>query len=308
MELSHLPVMPKEVLDLLGVSRGGRFIDGTLGLGGHAELLLASSPEVQLLGIDRDGEAIRHARVRLERFGDRVRLVRGCYGDMAKFAAEQGWDHVDGILLDLGVCSGQIDEPGRGFSHRFDGPLDMRMDRRSPISAATLLNENSEEELGRILREYGEERHARRIARAAVERRQTKPWERTLEFAEMANRLGDRRRGGVPPATRCFQALRIAVNDELGQLQKALRIAVILLRQNGRVVVISFHSLEDRMVKHFFRAEAAACVCPPELPVCNCGKKVTLRVVTTKPVRPTDAEVAENRRAASARLRAAERP
>jgi 16S rRNA (cytosine1402-N4)-methyltransferase len=183
----------------------------------------------------------------------------------------------------------------------------MRMDRRLPTSAATLLNTASAEELTRILREYGEERQALRIARAAVERRQVRPWERTLEFAELANHRGDRRRGGVPPAVRCFQALRIAVNDELGQLRKGLASAVKLLRDGGRIVVISFHSLEDRMVKQFFRSEAATCVCPPEVPVCACNKRATLRVLTRKPVRPSATEVAANRRAAPARLRAAER-
>jgi len=240
-------------------------------------------------------------------FGNRAKLYRGSYSAMSAFAAQVGWSAVDGILLDIGVSSPQIDDPARGFSYRQDGPLDMRMDTRSPISAASLLNTESEQELKRIFRKYGEERKAGAVARAVVRRRESKPWERTGEFAELLDAVAWRRRGGPPAPACCFQALRIAVNDELGELERGLRAAVSLLRPGGRVVAISFHSLEDRIIKHFFRDEAITCVCPPDCPMCICDKVATLKVITRRPVRAGEEELSRNRRASSAKMRVAER-
>ena len=300
--------MPDVVVAHLNATTCRRIIDGTLGGGGHARCLLEASASSELLGIDQDEAAIEAAGRNLAAFGDRVHIRRGPFSQMAEFAEELGWDSVDGILLDVGVSSHQIDTPTRGFSHRADGPLDMRMDRRSPVTAATILNHESEANLTRIFRDYGEERQARRIARAVVRRRQEKPWERTGELAELLEKvLGPSRPGSLPVSTLPFQALRIAVNEELEELEDALIAAADLLAVGGRLVVIAFHSLEDRMVKQFFRRAEATCVCPPDFPVCRCGKTATLRVVTRKPDRASETERAVNRRAASARLRAAEK-
>jgi len=304
----HVPVMVAEVLGFLRPERGGRFIDATVGFGAHAEALLSASPGVELLGIDRDDQALDAAAVRLERFGARVHLFRNVYSQMTSCVREVGWDRVDGVLLDLGVSSPQLDDARRGFSLRFDGPLDMRMDRAGRITAATLLNRESEEELTRIFREYGEEPQARRLARAVVRRRRERPWERTREFAEFAAAvLGRDRRSGLPRATRVFQALRIALNNELQELREVLDPCVELIRPGGRIVAISFHSLEDRIVKHFFRNRARGCTCPEWFPECRCGKKPTLKILTRRPLRPGPAEEARNRRARPARLRAAEK-
>jgi len=227
---------------------------------------------------------------------------------MRQHAEQLGWDRVDGVLLDVGISSMQVDTAQRGFSHRLDGPLDMRMDRRGPVTAATIVNTWSEDQLTDVFRRYGEERRARRVARAVVTQREEQPFSRTGELAELLKRVVGQRRGPtLPPATRCFQGLRIAVNRELEELEDGLAGALELLRPGGRLVVISFHSLEDRIVKHSFRHEAATCVCPPGLPVCVCGKSAALRILTRKPLRPSADEVTMNRRAASAKLRAAER-
>ena len=306
-ESEHIPVLAEEVLRAFAHLREPRIIDGTLGLGGHSALLLDRIPGSRILGIDRDDGALREAARRLALYGDRVLLFRGAFSAMADFAAEAEWAQVDGILLDVGVSSPQIDTPARGFSHRFDGPLDMRMDRRSPETAATILNTESEEELADIFYHYGEERHARRVARAVVKRREEKPWARTAEFAELVERVVGHSKHGPPSATRCFQALRIAVNDELGELDRALVAAVSLLAPGGRLAVISFHSLEDRIVKQFYRHEALSCICPPDIPVCVCQKVPTLREVNRKPIVASPEECEANRRAASAKLRVAEK-
>jgi 16S rRNA (cytosine1402-N4)-methyltransferase len=306
-DTKHIPVLAGDVLQAFAVLEKPRIIDGTLGLGGHSAMLLESIPDSQILGIDRDDTALREAAQRLAPYGDRVQLFRGPFSALAEFAEEAGWETVDGILLDVGVSSPQIDTPARGFSHRFDGPLDMRMDRRLKETAATLLNTESEEELADIFFYYGEERHARRVARAVVKRREERPWARTAEFAELVEQVVGRPRHGPPPATRCFQALRIAVNDELGELDRALAAAVPLLATGGRLAVISFHSLEDRIVKQFYRHEASTCVCPPDIPVCICDKVATLRIVTRKPITASAAERESNRRAGSAKLRVAEK-
>ncbi|MCK5804539.1 MAG: 16S rRNA (cytosine(1402)-N(4))-methyltransferase RsmH, partial [Lentisphaeria bacterium] len=231
-EFSHSSVLTDEVLGAFEGLGMRRLIDGTLGRAGHAARLLGAFPELELLGIDRDGSSLQVASSTLEEqgFGSRAKLYRGSYSEMDAFAAQVGWGEVDGILLDIGVSSPQIDDPARGFSYRQDGPLDMRMDTRAPISAASLLNTESEESLKRIFRKYGEERKAGAVARAVVQRRESKPWERTGEFAELLGDVAWRRRGGPPGAACCFQALRIAVNDELGELERGLKIAVSLLR------------------------------------------------------------------------------
>ncbi len=299
--------MAEEVVDSLSAASGTRFVDGTLGLGGHAEMLLDRLPDATLLGIDRDDQALAAARTRLERFGERCHLARGSFSQMAQYAKKIGWRGVDGVLLDLGISSLQLDDPRRGFAFRNDGPLDMRMDRRAELTAARLLNTASEQALTRIFREYGEERRGRRLAQAIVERRSSKLWERTAELKDLVDQVLGRGRRSLPPATKCFQALRIAVNTELDELPAGLRAAVNLLRNDGRLAVIAFHSLEDRIVKRFIRGEAATCICPPGFPVCTCGKRPTLEILTRKPRRPTATEVEDNRRAASARLRVARR-
>lgn len=308
MEWPHQPVMLEEVCEhLVGVA-DGRYIDGTLGLGGHTEALLSRFPGTQVLGIDRDGDALEEARERLSPFADRATLVRGSYSNMVLHAERMGWDRVDGVLLDVGISSMQLDTAHRGFSHRLDGPLDMRMDRRGPVTAATIVNTWTEDQLTDVFRRYGEERRARQVARAIVAQREEQPFSRTAELAELLKRVVGQRRGPtLPPATRSFQALRIAVNRELSELEEGLAGALKLLCPGGRLVVISFHSLEDRIVKHFFRHEAATCVCPPGLPVCVCGKSATVRIMTRRPLRPSADEVNTNRRAGSAKLRAAER-
>jgi 16S rRNA (cytosine1402-N4)-methyltransferase len=308
MEFKHQSVLLEEAVSLLVENGGRRFIDGTLGGGGHTRKLLETLPESEVLGIDCDSTALEAASENLKAFGDRFHAVKGRFSSLGKLAWEHGWETVDGVLLDLGVSSPQIDTPERGFSFRFDAPLDMRMDRQSPITAAVLLNTLEEEELASILFEYGEERRSRAIARAIVQRRQIRPWERTGELADLLEKIVGRQfQHGLPPATRTFQALRIAVNQELDELQEALERIMEITGKGARIAVISFHSLEDRMVKNFFRQAAANCVCPPDLPVCTCGKVPSLRIITRKPVTASEQELRTNPRASCAKLRAAER-
>ncbi|MBQ6473536.1 MAG: 16S rRNA (cytosine(1402)-N(4))-methyltransferase RsmH [Victivallales bacterium] len=307
MTFRHTPVLLNETIASLKDAAGIRFVDGTLGGAGHASALLTARPDATLLGIDRDEEAVEAATATLAQFGGRATVRHGNYAEMRRLANELGWESVDGgILLDLGVSSHQLDEASRGFSFRFDAPLDMRMDRSSPLTAAKILNEYPEKQLADLLYEYGEERKSRQIARAVVERRSQRPWATTGEFAELLERIvGRAHQHGLPPATRSFQALRIAVNDELGALERGLQEAVQLAAPGARLAVITFHSLEDRIVKHFFQHEAATCVCPPGLPICTCGKIQTVRIVTRKPIRPADEECKANSRAACAKLRVA---
>ena len=306
----HEPVMVREAMELLAPpeSLPTRIIDGTVGGGGHASAFLRHLPNLEILGIDRDSEALEAAAEKCAFAADRITLVRGDFADMRKIAGELGWNAVDAILLDIGVSSPQLDHPERGFSWRTEGPLDMRMDDRNPVTAARLLNQAPEDELARIFREYGDIISAKKLAAAAAERRRRRPFETTLDLVELCNDvLGISRPGRLPHPTLVFQALRIAVNDELGQLSRALKEAVTLLKTGGRIAVICFHSLEDRMVKNFFRDESSGCHCPPGLPVCRCGHRASLRLVTRKPLTPQPAEVAANRRAACARIRAAEK-
>jgi len=305
----HVPVLYDEVLAGLRPAPGARMVDGTVGMGGHARgLLEATAPDGRLLGIDRDPEALAVAAEALAAYGERVVLRRGEFRHLEEIAAEAGWREVDGVLLDLGVSSLQLDRPERGFSFQEEGPLDMRMDPAAPLTAGEIVNRWGVEELADLIYRYGEERHARRVARAIVAAR---PLETTRELARVvAGAVGGRSRrdgGGIHPATRTFQALRIAVNAELDSLEEALPQAVALLRPGGRLAVIAFHSLEDRIVKQFIAREARDCICPPRMPQCVCDHRATVAPVTRKPIRATEAEVARNPRSRSARLRIAER-
>jgi len=280
-------------------------VDGTLGAGGHAwGILDASQPDGRLLGMDLDPQALELARQKLAPFGERAILVRASYRTVAKQLAALGWDAVDGILLDLGLSSMQLEAPERGFSFQVDAPLDMRFDPTSPLSAADLVNNLPERELADILFRYGEERNSRQVARAIVRAR---PLHTTQGLVEVVRRATSGGASGIHPATRTFQALRIAVNQELEALEEVLPQALAGLAPGGRLAVIAFHSLEDRLVKQFMRREGKDCLCPPRQPVCTCGHKATLREITRQPIRPQEAEVKENIRARSARLRVAQR-
>jgi 16S rRNA (cytosine1402-N4)-methyltransferase len=312
MEDGHLPVLVEEVMTMLAPAPGSLQIDATLGGGGHAERILeASSPDGRLLGLDADAAAIARVRARLgPRFGDRLVLSRANFRDLAAVAPANDFGAVDGLLFDLGLSSFQLADRERGFGIRTGGPLDMRFDAGQGIPAAELLASLDAIELTALLRRFGEEPRAPRIARAIIAARQTAPITTAEELAELIVRvapadLPGRRR--IHPATRVFQALRIAVNSELDALDEALVAAVDLLRPGGRLVVLSYHSLEDRIVKRFFQAERRGCVCPPTVPVCVCGRSPRLRLVTRPSLTPTAAEIAHNPRARSARLRAAER-
>jgi 16S rRNA (cytosine1402-N4)-methyltransferase len=305
----HVPVLAEEVRELLAVQPGETVIDGTFGAGGHAELLAADlAGKGKLIAIDRDA-SVRPYFERFQRHaGVQARFLRGDFAIVLGQLADNGVE-ADAILLDLGVSSMQIDQPERGFSYAADAPLDMRMDVSATRSAQDVVNEASERELAEIFRRYGEERFSRQIARAIVRRRAERPFERTTDLVEVVRGAipAPRRFGDGHPAKRVFQALRIVVNEELASLEQALPVAVRLLRPGGRLAVISFHSLEDRIVKRFLASQARGCTCPPDLPVCVCGKEPTLRLATRKAVRPSPAETAQNPRAASGRLRVAVR-
>jgi len=303
----HVPVLVQEVVHALEPARGGTFVDCTVGLGGHAEAILDAAPGPRVIGIDRDARALALAAARLDRFGDRARLVEGEFGDVEEILASLGVAAVAGVLADLGVSSLQLDTPERGFSFRFEGPLDMRMGS-GEVTAADIVNHYSEAQLETILREYGEEPQARRIARAIVEEREKAPIETTETLAELVRRVKGRQRGErrrIDPATRTFQALRLEVNQELAGLEKLLARVIGLLERDGRLVVISYHSLEDRIVKHTLRGLSRG----EKDPVTGrtLSESRAIELLTRKPVRPTESEVAANPRARSARLRAARR-
>ena len=303
----HQPVLMREVVDLLSPRAGAVIVDGTIGMGGHSEALLSAHPTIEIIGIDRDEDALSIAKKRLASFGDRVRLVHGNYRDCVDLLSALDVDRIDGFLLDLGLSSLQLDRPERGFSFRASGPLDMRMDRTSGASAADLVNDASAEELSGIISRYGEERFAHRIASAIVAARTKGRIETTDELARIVYDAIPRKfhPPRIHPATRTFQALRIAVNDELSNLESGLEASFSILSAGGVMAVISFHSLEDRIVKGFFRYKALSCICPPDLPVCMCDKKVEMEVLTKKPIVPSDEEIDANPRARSAKLRAA---
>ena len=303
----HVPALAEEVRELLAVEPGQTVIDATFGAGGHAELLAAElGGKGRFIAIDRDASVRPYFERFQRRAGVQSRFLRGDFAIVLGQLADNDLQ-ADAILLDLGVSSMQIDRPERGFSYAADAPLDMRMDVSAPRSAREVVNELSERELAEVFRRYGEERFARQIARAMVRRRAEQPFERTGDLVEVVRAAipAPRRFGDGHPAKRVFQALRIVVNEELESLEQALPVALRLLSPGGRLAVISFHSLEDRIVKRFFAAQARGCTCPPDLPVCVCGKEPTLRLVTRKAVRPSPSETAENPRAASARLRVA---
>ncbi|MFO7741533.1 MAG: 16S rRNA (cytosine(1402)-N(4))-methyltransferase RsmH [Anaerolineae bacterium] len=302
----HVPVLLHEVVAGLQVEPGGRYVDATVGGGGHAaQILLASAPDGVLLGLDRDPAALDAAGARLAPNKGRFELVHASFARLREVAEAHEFVPVDGILFDLGLSSLQLADVGRGFSFTADGPLDMRFDPTSDgPTAADLVNELSADALADILYEYGEETQSRRIAKAVVEAR---PIRGTQELVEVIEKAVGRRRGRLHPATLTFQALRIAVNEELVALKAALPQAVELLEAGGRLVVIAFHSLEDRIVKRFMRRESKDCICPRELPICTCDHEASLNVITRKPIRPNEEEVAANPRSRSARLRIAER-
>jgi 16S rRNA (cytosine1402-N4)-methyltransferase len=304
----HTPVLFQEVVNQLQPRRGGLYVDCTVGGGGHArEILRACGPEGQLIGLDWDEEAIAASRERLSEFGARVQLVRASYTELERVLMSLGVTVVDGVLFDLGVSSRQFDEPGRGFSVLREGPLDMRMSRQLGTTARDILRTADMEELAKVFRVYGEEKRARAIARKIVSEREQAPLETTTQLARLVERVLGPKRGAIHPATRVFQGLRIAVNSELTNLRQGLDVATRFLRSGARIAVISFHSLEDRIVKQFFVEKSSSCICPPELPVCGCGRKETLRIVTKKPVMAGEAEVGMNPRARSAKLRVAEK-
>jgi len=297
----HKPVMADEVSEWMRAGPGKRIVDGTLGGGGHSEAFLKAGAEV--VGIDRDPEALTHARQRLQRFGDRFQAVESDFGDVENVVGEKG---ADGLLLDLGVSSRQVDAPDRGFSFTHEGPLDMRMGPSVELTAADVVNGFPEEELARIFRELGEEKAARRIARAIVRRRSDRPFRTTTELASCVE-TANKRRGRRHPATKTFQAIRMTVNDELGSLRRVLDSASRVLRPGGRLLVISFHSLEDRMVKRFLRESSAETVDRPEWPAARPNPKRAFRLLNRRGVTPTEEEIARNPRARSARLRVGER-
>ncbi len=305
----HKSVLLDECIQYLNIKPDGVYVDGTLGLGGHSEAILRHLEKGRLIGIDRDENAIEYASKRLAPFGERATLVKGNFADIGDILDRLGIEKVDGMMFDLGVSSPQLDDAQRGFSYMKDAPLDMRMDESAPLTAYDVVNGWPEEELKNILWRYGEERYSGRIASAIAARRRVEPIKTTLQLADII-------RSAMPaaalrekqhPAKRSFQAIRIAVNDELGSLEQMLCQAENRLVSGGRLLVISFHSLEDRMVKEAIRAREDGCTCPPEFPVCVCGFVKTMRSVTRKGVMPTPQEIEENPRARSARLRIAER-
>jgi len=312
--LAHRPVLYQEIIQIIHPSQGGRYVDGTLGAGGHAwGILEASSPDGLLLGLDVDPQALELARVRLAPFASRATIVQASYTTLNRQLEALEWPQVDGIVLDLGVSSMQLDTAQRGFSFQTDAPLDMRFDPANPLQAADLVNKLPEDELANLLYRYGDEKRSRQIARAIVNAR---PLHTTLQLAEIVVRAvgqgkKSRRKTSsyerIHPATRTFQALRIVVNGELEALETVLPQAIQALKSGGRLAVISFHSLEDRVVKTFFRRESQNCLCPPRQPVCTCGHHALLAEVTRRPIRPHVAETQANPRSRSARLRVAER-
>lgn len=301
----HTPVLYQEIINALSPHSSGKYIDGTVGAGGHAwGILHASSPKGQLLGLDRDEAALKLANTRLAEFEHRVQLVHASYVELLEVMQQIGWDSVDGVLLDLGLSSMQLDQPDRGFSFRADGPLDMRFDLQQPLDAAEIVNTLSERDLAEIIWTLGEDPNANRIARAIL---QNRPITTTLQLADLIEKAVKRPRGKIHPATKTFQALRMAVNGELKAIETVLPKIVQAMAPGGTMAIISFHSLEDRLVKQFIRRESRDCICPPEQPICTCGHKAQLMTVNSHAISPTEAEVAENPRARSAKLRLARR-
>ena len=307
-EFYHVSVLLQECLDGLNIKPDGIYVDGTLGGAGHSSQIAKRLTTGRLIGIDRDPDALKAAGERLAPYADRVTLVHSNFCEIAKVLDDLNIDAVDGILLDLGVSSPQLDDGSRGFSYMVDAPLDMRMNNEDPVTAKDIVNTWSYEELRRILFDYGEERYAPRIADAICRRREEKPIETTLELVDII-------RSAMPaaalrekqhPAKRSFQAIRIAVNDELGAVRKVMEAAIPRLNPEGRLAIITFHSLEDRIVKNAMADAAKGCTCPPSFPVCVCGKKPQAKLITRKPITATDEELEANPRSRSAKLRVCE--
>jgi len=310
MDFSHIPVLLNETIELLSVKPSGVYLDGTAGGGGHSyEIAKRLTEGGKLFSTDRDGEAVRAAEERLAPFKDRVQVIRGNYADYRELIAPYGVEKLDGILLDLGVSSHQFDDPERGFSYRSDGPLDMRMDERDTLTAADILNGYPEKEIYRVLRDFGEEPFAKNIAKHICQRREEEPLRTTFQLVDIIKAAipAKVREKGGHPAKRTFQALRIETNGELNALREALKTMIDDLNEGGRIAVISFHSLEDRMVKQAFRTAEDPCICPPDFPVCVCGRKPKGFQVTKKPVTASQEELERNPRAKSAKLRVFEK-
>ena len=305
----HESIMKNEVLHYLNIHMEGVVVDGTLGDGGHTEFILKNTgPKTRVLGIDSDLSAIERARKRLQPFRDRVIFAHGSLENLRDLAEQSGVTKVNGLLLDFGVSSPQLDTPERGFSIRRDGPLDMRMDSTQTTTAANLLEKLKDVELISIIKNFGEERFAKRIVRAIRREQEERSIVTTSHFAEIISRVvRSPKHSRIHPATKTFQALRIAVNNELEQIKTVLNDAIGLLDSSARIVAISFHSLEDRIVKTFFRKEEKGCTCPPKIPICICGNKQTLKILTRRPLCASEEEIALNPRSISAKLRVAER-
>ena len=319
MSETHIPVLRNEVLDFLKPKSGGIYVDATIGLGGHSLWILKKSyPTGRLIGIDMDADALAIANKRLHAFKERISLIHGNFAHLQEILKTDGIRQVDGVLLDLGVSSLQLDTANRGFSFQYPGPLDMRMDVQMPTSAAHIVNDSTPDKLIKIFKEYGEERYAKQIARHIVAARAKKPITTTFQLSEIVENAysikakrstvpaqNRQKRREIHPATRVFQALRIEVNAELDNLALGLDAAVSVLKPGGCLCVMSFHSLEDRIVKRQFRQSAKTCICPPKIPMCICEHQQVLQVVTNKPVLPSASEIAANPRARSAKLRVA---
>ena len=303
--MPHISVLYQEVLDTLNPIPGGRYVDGTIGAGGHSRgILELSSPDGKLLGFDRDPEALALANNHLVEFGDRVELIQDSYSNLKLHLNNRNWHDIDGILLDLGLSSMQLDTPERGFSFRNHGPLDMRFDPDQPFSAADIINNYSREDLANLIYEFGEEKSSRKIADVIIANR---PLESTKDLADLIAGAIGRSSRKTHPATQTFQALRIAVNDELKALVAFLPQALDALKPGGRLAVIAFHSLEDRLVKQFFRKESSDCICPSEIPICVCHHVAQIREISRRPIRPEEKEINQNPRSRSAKLRIAEK-
>jgi 16S rRNA (cytosine1402-N4)-methyltransferase len=301
----HKPVLYNEIIHALKPGSPGRYVDGTLGAGGHARgILEASHPDGQLLGMDVDPDALEVARRNLQPFGGRAVLVQASYTNLSAELDALGWKSVDGILLDLGLSSMQLGSADRGFSFQIDAPLDMRFNPLASLTADDLVNRLSEQELADIIYKYGEERRSRQVAKAIVRARPIHTTQKLAEVVASATRSGS---PGIHPATRTFQSLRIAVNDELEAIEVVLPQTISHLTPGGRLAVLSFHSLEDRIIKHFFRQESRDCICPPRQPICTCGHRASIEEVTRRPIRPSETEIQSNPRSRSARLRVAEK-
>jgi len=308
-DFKHVSVLLMETVDGLNIKPDGIYVDGTLGGGGHSEEILKRLDTGKLIGIDQDENALKAASERLKPFGDKFIPVRSNFSNIKAVLEDLNIDRIDGMMMDLGVSSHQLDEAERGFSYRFDAPLDMRMDQRQDLDAYQVVNSYSEDELNQVIKKYGEENWARRIAKFICEARQEKPVETTLELVDLIYKAipAAARREGGHPAKRTFQAIRIEVNNELEILKTTISDITSVLNKNGRIAVITFHSLEDRLVKHAFKDLAQGCICPPELPMCMCNNKPKIKIITRKPILPSEEELETNARSKSAKLRVAKK-